>query len=119
MGPNSTQDGTGKQLPLVTGPVGELGDDWLHAMGPHLPRLTMAAQQSWKNLGMLVRVTDCRRNRKWDCRERLVLEFKLRPSSHTGERITRLFGREEGERTMRFQQSGGAVGEKQLMVLGA
>ena len=42
----------------------------------------MAAQQSWKNLGMLVRVTDCRRNRKWDCRERLVLEFKLRPSSH-------------------------------------
>ena len=44
MGPNSTQDGTGKQLPLVTGPVGERGDDWLHAMGPHLPRLTMAAQ---------------------------------------------------------------------------
>ena len=33
MGANSTQDGTGKQLPLVTGPVGELGDDWLHAMG--------------------------------------------------------------------------------------
>ena len=30
--------------PPVIGPVGDLGDDWLHAMGPHLPRLTMAAQ---------------------------------------------------------------------------
>ena len=44
VGVTSTLDGTGKQLPLVTGPVGELGDDWLHAMGPHLPGLTMAAQ---------------------------------------------------------------------------
>ena len=43
MGANSTQDGTGKQLP-VTGPAGELGEDWLHAMGPHLPGLTMAEQ---------------------------------------------------------------------------
>ena len=40
----STQDVTGRELPLVTEPVGELGEDWLHAMGPHLPRLTMAAQ---------------------------------------------------------------------------
>ena len=39
----STQDGSGKQLPLVTGPALERGDDWLHAMGPHLPRITMAA----------------------------------------------------------------------------
>ena len=115
----SSQVVTERQLPLIPAPEGELGNYWLHAMGPHLPRLTMAAQQSWKNLGMLVRVTDCRRNRKWDCRGRLVLEFKLSPSSHTGERITRLFGREEGERTMRFQQSGDAVGETQLMVLGA
>ena len=44
MGMTSTQDIPGKQLPLVTGPAGELGDDWLHAMGPHLPGLTMAAQ---------------------------------------------------------------------------
>ena len=25
-------------------PAWEFGEDWLHAMGPHLPRLTMAAQ---------------------------------------------------------------------------
>ena len=44
MGVTSTQDVTGKQLPLVTEPARELGEDWLHAMGPHLPTLTMAAQ---------------------------------------------------------------------------
>ena len=82
MGPNSTQDGTGKQLPLVTGPVGELGDDWLHAKGPHLPRLTMAAQKSWKNTGMLAGVTDCRRSQKWGCKGRWALGFKPRPGSH-------------------------------------
>ena len=110
MGVTSAQDIIGKQLPLVTAPEWELGEDWLHAMGPHLPRLTMAAQQSWKNLGMLVRVTDCRRNRKWDCRGRLVLEFKLRPFSHTGERIMRFWqrrGREDHEASAEWGCCGG------------
>ena len=48
---NSTQDGTGKQLPLVTGPVGELGDDWLHAMGPHLPRLNYGSPVKLEEYG--------------------------------------------------------------------
>ena len=43
-GVTSTQDVTGRQILLVPAPVGELGEDWLHAMGSHLPRLTMAAQ---------------------------------------------------------------------------
>ena len=42
-------------------PVWELGDDWLHAMRPCLPRFTMAAQKSWKNTGMLAGVIDCGR----------------------------------------------------------
>ena len=84
MGVTSTQDGSGKQLPLVIGPAGERGDDWLHAMGPHLPRLTMAAQKSWKNTGMLAGVTDCRRSRKWGCKGSGALGFKPRCSSHRG-----------------------------------
>ena len=44
MGVTSTRELTGKQLPLVTVPAGEVGEDWLHAKGTHLPRLTMAAQ---------------------------------------------------------------------------
>ena len=44
--------------------------------GPHLPRLTMAAQESWKNMGMLAGVTDCRRSQIWSCRGRLELGFK-------------------------------------------
>ena len=40
----STQDVTGRQLPMVTVPAGELGYDWLYTMGPLLPRLIMAAQ---------------------------------------------------------------------------
>ena len=43
MGVTSTHDVTGRQLPLVTVTVLELGEDWLHAMGPHLPRFTTAA----------------------------------------------------------------------------
>ena len=40
----STHDVAGRQLPLVTVTVLELGEDWLHAMGPHLPGHTVAAQ---------------------------------------------------------------------------
>ena len=40
----STQDLTGRQHSLVIGSARELGDDWLHAMGPHQRRLAMAAQ---------------------------------------------------------------------------
>ena len=47
IGVTSTQVVTGRQLPLVTAPAWELGEDWLRAMGPHLPRLTVAAQKSW------------------------------------------------------------------------
>ena len=59
-----THDVTGRPLPLE-----ELGDDWLHAMGPHLPRLTLAVQQCWKNTGMLAAVANCGRSRKWCCKE--------------------------------------------------
>ena len=106
----STKGVTERELPLVLAPEGELGNYWLHGKGPHLPRLTMAAQQSWKNLGMLVGVTDCRRSRKCGCRGRLVLEFKLRPSSHTGERITRFWqrrGREDHEVSAEWGCCGG------------
>ena len=67
----STQDVTGRQLPLVTEPVGELGEDWLHAM-------------EWENTGVLAGVTDCRRSQKWGCRGRLALGFKPRHGSHAG-----------------------------------
>ena len=77
--------------PPGSGPAWELGDDWLHAKGPYLPRLTLAAQQSWKNPGMLACVTDCRRSWKWGCLGRLVLEFKPRHSSCTAERIRRFW----------------------------
>ena len=85
MGVTSTQDVTGRQTPLVTAPAGELGEHWLHAMGPHLPRLTIAARSSWKNTGMLAGVSDCRRSRKWGCRGRWVLGFKPRLGSHRRE----------------------------------
>ena len=51
MGVTSTQDVTGKQLPLVTAPALELGDDWLHVMGTGLPKLTLAAKKGWKKYG--------------------------------------------------------------------
>ena len=51
-------------------------------MGPHLPGLTMAAQKSWKNMGMLAGVANCGRSRKWGRRGRLVLGFKPRCGSH-------------------------------------
>ena len=79
----STQDVTGKQLPLVTVPAWELGDDWLHTSGPRLPTLTMAPGKPWKkNKGMLAGVTDCGRSQKWGCRGRLALGFQLRRGSH-------------------------------------
>ena len=77
MGVTLTHDVTGRPLPLE-----ELGDDWLHAMGPHLPRLTLAVQQCWKNTGMLAAVANCGRSQKWCSRGRLVLGFKPRCSSH-------------------------------------
>ena len=79
-----TQDVTGRQLPLVTVPACELEDDWLHAMGPHLPGFTMAAKKGWKNTVMLAGVTDCGRSQKWGCRGRLVLGYKPRHGSHAG-----------------------------------
>ena len=80
----STHDVTGRQLPLVIEPTKELGDDWLHNTGPHLPRLTIttAAQYSWKNMGMLAAVANCGRSRKWCDRGRLALGFKPRHGSH-------------------------------------
>ena len=101
MGANSTQDGTGKQLPLVTGPVGELGDDWLRAKGPHLPRLTMAAQLSWKNTGMLAGVTDCRRSWKWGCRGRWALGYNLATTAVEGEDHVVLEERREGHAVLK------------------
>ena len=80
----STHDVTGGQLPLITVPAQELGDDWLHNTGPHLPRLTMAAQKSWKNMGILAGVADCGRSRKWGCRGRFAPGFKPRRGSHVG-----------------------------------
>ena len=50
--------------------------------GPCLPGLTMAAQKSWKNMGMLASVADCGRSQKWGCRGRLALGFKPRGGSH-------------------------------------
>ena len=78
MGVTSTQDWTGRQLPLVTEPAWELGDGWLHATGPCLPGLTMAAQKNWKNMGMLAGVAYCRRSWKWGYRGRLPPGFKFR-----------------------------------------
>ena len=49
MGVTSTYDVTGRQLPLVTVPARELGDDWLMTTGSCLPGLAVAAQKSWKN----------------------------------------------------------------------
>ena len=86
----SQGDGTEKQLPLVTGPVGELGDDWLHAMGPHLPKLTMAAQKSWKNTGMLAGVADCRRSQKWAAKEDGHWDLNLGPAAIERRETTRL-----------------------------
>ena len=98
-------------------------------MGPHPPRLTMAAQYSWKNTGMLAGVTDCRRSLKWGCRGRLVLGFKLRWDRHTwerttwswrrGERTTQFWGEEKVERTTLLWQSGDPVAATELMVPGA
>ena len=96
----STQNVAGKQLLQVAVPVRA----WRRlapchgatpAMGPHLPRITVAAQESWKNTGMLAGVTDCRRSQKWGCRGRLALGFKPRLSSHTRVRTTRLWQRRE------------------------
>ena len=50
--------------------------------GPCLPGLTMAAQKSWKNMGLLAGVANCGRSQKWGCRERLALGFKPRHGSH-------------------------------------
>ena len=77
-----TQDVTGRQLPLVTVPACELEDYWLHAMGPRLPGLTMAAKKGRKNMRMLAGVTDCGRSRRWGFRGRLALGFNPRCSSH-------------------------------------
>ena len=54
------------------------------AMGLRLPGLTMAAQYSWKNMGMLADVTDGRRSWKCCCRGRLALGFKPKRGSHAG-----------------------------------
>ena len=62
----------------------ELGDGWLHTTGPWLPRLTMTAQKSWKNMGVLAGVADCEKSWKWGCRGRLAPGFKPRHSSHAG-----------------------------------
>ena len=80
----STQVVTGKQLPLGIG-LCELGDDWLHTMGPCLLGLTMAAKKGWKNRGMLAGVTDCGRSQKWGCTGRMAQGFKPRRGSHTRE----------------------------------
>ena len=74
--------------PLVTAPAWELEDDWLHATGPRLSGLTMAAQKSWKNTGMLAGVGNCGRSLKQGCRGRLALGFKPRHGSHAKVGIT-------------------------------
>ena len=53
-------------------------------MGPHLPRLTMAAQESWKNTGMLAGVTDCRRSQKWAAKEDGCWDLNLGPAAIEG-----------------------------------
>ena len=77
-----TQDIIGRPFPLVTVPVGELGDGSLHAPGPRLPILTMAAQKGSKNTGVLAGVADCGRSRKRGCRRRLALGLKPKHGSH-------------------------------------
>ena len=42
-------------------------------MGPHLPGLTMAAQKSWKNMGLRAGVADCGKSWKWGYRGRVAL----------------------------------------------
>ena len=59
---------------------------------PHLSGLTMAAQKSWKNTGMLAAVANCGRSRKWGCRGRLALGFKPTCSSHDHNHHTALAG---------------------------
>ena len=56
------------------------------------PGLTMAAQESWKNTGMLAGVTDWRRSQTWGCKGRLVLGFKPRHGSHRREDHMALVG---------------------------
>ena len=77
--------------------------------------LTMVAQKSWKNMGMLADVAKCGRSRKWGCRGRLVLGFKPRRGSHAKwgphgfgvfpfatwlRKQERCCGKERGERTL-------------------
>ena len=49
LGVTSTHDVTGRQLPLVTAPVEELGDDWLHICLD----LLWQPRKAGKNMGML------------------------------------------------------------------
>ena len=53
---------------------------------------TLYNKGSWKNMGMLAGVTDCRGSRKGGCRGKLALAFKPRRGSHTRERTTRFCG---------------------------
>ena len=56
----------------------------------------MAAQESWKDTGMLAGVTDCRRSQKWGCKRRWALGFKPRPGSHRESRPRGSEGKERG-----------------------
>ena len=52
MGATLTHAVTGRQFPF-TAFACELGDSSFHALGLHLPGLTMADKKSWKNRGVL------------------------------------------------------------------
>ena len=81
-------------------------------MGPHLPRLRMAAKKGWKNTGLHVGVTECGRSRKWGCRGRLTLGFKPRLDSHTRGWDYAALAEEAGETLP------GRKGEKGLLLVG-
>ena len=74
----STHDVTGRQLPLVTAPVEELGDDWLHTCLD----LLWQPRKAGKNMGMLAAVANCGKSQKWCSRGRLALGFKIQAGSH-------------------------------------
>ena len=78
MGVTSTQEVTGTQLPLITVPAWGLG---AHGVTP--VQTYYGSPESWKNMGMLAGVANCRKSRKWDCRGRLALVFKPMHSSHS------------------------------------
>ena len=79
----STQDVTGKQLPLVRAPACVRA--W-RRLAPHhraMPARTYyGSPKNLENTGMLVGVANCGRSWKWGCRGKLALGFKPRHGSH-------------------------------------